>query len=76
MKKMVDVCDKCKKILSLDEMKNEIYLDYSLPLILCNDCFAKTKIKHKAEEMANAYQKINILSEEIRKEIESWDKEV
>lgn len=72
MRKTVEVCDKCQKILMLDEIKNnEINLSYRLPIILCNECFLT--FKPKVEEINKAYEKYNTLSKKIAEEIKSWD---
>ena len=72
VRKTVEVCDKCQKILLLDEIKNnEIDLSYRLTIVLCNECFLT--IKSKVEEINKAYEKYNILSKELAEEIRNWD---
>ncbi len=73
MRKTIEVCDKCQKVLLPDETKNnELVLSYRLPIVLCNECFSK--IKPKVEAINKAYKKAHSLSKELTEEIESWGK--
>lgn len=73
MRKTIEVCDKCQKVLLPDEIKNnEIELNYRFPIVLCNECILT--IKPKVVAMNKAYKKAHILSKELAEEIASWGK--